>query len=462
MIRFSGFNPIAGDSNQLMDLITPMFDVLKEQKLRISLILGIFIIFLCNATGLFSVGMNMSSQFSVHNSLLKQIVSEGFLPQMVGTAEFVSFLLTGLVLSLLLPILSPIKASALALISIFPPMMLELRIPVSEGMLPMEYSLLTILVLFGVNVLLGYFAETHEKQKLLVLFGQYVPKELVETLNKHPEQASMAGASRDMTVMFCDIKGFTKISENLEPSQLAQLLNLYFTSMTRVLYKHGATIDKYMGDAIMAFWGAPIQQPDHASRAVAAALEMQLEIRRLKYQFRDNGWPRISLGIGISSGEMAVGNMGSEYRIAYTVVGDVVNLGSRLEHLTRTYHSDIIVSEQTRKSAPDFVFRELDLVMVRGKARTTRIYQPQGKLDRISQTLQQQLQLQQQALEFYYAKQWQQAEATFTKLIADEFNPRYCQLMLNRIAAFISKPPSESWQGATKYEQTASFKRSET
>jgi adenylate cyclase len=283
----------------------------------------------------------------------------------------------------------------------------------------MEFGLLTILVIFGISVLLSYFRLTHSREKMIAIFGQYVPPQLAAEIARHPERVSLDGESRRLTVFFCDLQQFSGVAEQLNPKQLAALLNEYFTEMTDVLYRHGATIDKYIGDSIMAFWGAPLPVSDHAHRAVLAAFEMHKVIEELVTRFVKRGWPAPALGIGINTGLMNVGNMGSKYRIAYTVVGDAVNLAARLESLTRTYHVPTIVGDTTRSECVGVVFRTLDIVQVRGKHNLTRIYQPLCLESELNDELRQKLEKHERAMELYLDGNHAEAIAALTQMKAD-------------------------------------------
>jgi adenylate cyclase len=433
-----------------------MLDALVEHKFRIALILLVFVLFLLGTSGLIDIHLYFSSGFRLNENILSHVLSRLQLIPRFESLEFIMFICTGLLLSFSLPLLSPIKASSLTLTTMLFPVYLAFSQQGSGNFVSMEYQLLTILMLFVVNVLVSYFIETRDKQQLIAIFGQYVPRELVNRMSAHPDKISLAGEARELTVLFCDIKGFTEISEKLDPRQLAAFLNAYFTGMTRILYKHGATIDKYMGDAIMAFWGAPLPQVDHARHAVSAALEMQAALIPLAEEFTSRGWPVIELGIGINTGVMNVGNMGSEYRVAYTVVGDAVNLGSRLEHLTRKYQVRIIVSEATRRASDDFLFRELDQVKVKGKEKITRIYEPIGLLVELQSStagglITERLGQHDIALQHYYQQDWDEAERIFTELHSSTSNPYYYELFLKRISAFRCTPPPADWSGATTY-----------
>ena len=236
------------------------------------------------------------------------------------------------------------------------------------------YALLAVLLLVVANALVRSFLEARARQRLLHLFGQYAPPQVVESLDKRPK--SPRGEARELTVLFADIKNFTAISEQMEAGLLMELLNAYFLVVTDILHRHGATLDKYMGDGVMAFWGASSSQPDHAQRAVVSAIDIQKALVDLRREFRAKGWPEITVGIGINTGVMQVGYLGSRLRLSYTVIGDAINLAFRLERLTRNYDAPIIVSESTRRAFPEMSFRELGLVEIKGKPDATRIYEP--------------------------------------------------------------------------------------
>ncbi|MBF8270204.1 MAG: adenylate/guanylate cyclase with Chase sensor, partial [Gammaproteobacteria bacterium] len=193
-----------------------------------------------------------------------------------------------------------------------------------QTLVPMEYSLLTVLILYSVNVLISYFRVTHARQKIIEVFGQYVPPDVVSEINKHPGQVNMEGESRRLTVFFCDLQNFTGTAEQLNPKQLSALLNEYLSSMSEILFKHGATIDKYIGDSIMAFWGAPLPQADHARRAVLSSFAMHEKIQHLSEQFINKGWPGPKMGIGMNTGMMNVGNMGSRYATWVPGIGSLI------------------------------------------------------------------------------------------------------------------------------------------
>jgi adenylate cyclase len=218
--------------------------------------------------------------------------------------------------------------------------------------------------------------EQAQQRALKGAMSQYLSPDVMEEIARDPSAIKLGGEKREMTVLFSDLRGFTSLSETLEPEQLVQILNTYLTRMSDVVFKHQGTIDKYMGDAIMAFWGAPRPQPDHARRACLVAIEMVRELEQLNAEFAAEGIPKLMMGIGLNTGQMAVGNMGSQRRFDYTIMGDAVNLGSRLEGLNKEYGTSIILSEATLQQAgPDVRARFLDLVAVKGKKEPTAVYE---------------------------------------------------------------------------------------
>jgi adenylate cyclase len=317
----------------------------------------------------------------------------------------------------------------------------------SNLVLVLASPLVLILGLFLINVSFGYFFEFRGKRQLGRRFGQYVPPELVREMSENPEGYSLEGERREMTVLFSDVRGFTTISERLEPKEVSELLNAFLTPMTEIIHRHRGTIDKYMGDAIMAFWGAPLRDAEHASHAVTAVLEMAREAESLREVFGKRGWPEIRIGVGLNTGPMSVGNMGSEFRMAYTVLGDAVNLGARLEGLTKKYGVAVIVSEHTRDAAPDYAFRELDRVRVKGRDWPVSIFEPLGLGRKLSGAEQRELAKYNEALRLFREQQWDAAEARYRELATAAPESALYWMYLDRIAYFRAAPPGPAWDG---------------
>lgn len=302
------------------------------------------------------------------------------------------------------------------------------------------------------NISYGYFIESRTKRKITALFGQYVPAELVANMSKNPDQISMAGESREMSILFSDVRGFTTISEKLGPKELSLLMNEFLTPLSRVIYKHHGTIDKYMGDCIMAFWGAPLHDPAHGRNAILAGLEMQRALRALQPYFKERGWPEINVGVGINTGKVSVGNMGSEVRVAYTVMGDSVNLASRLEGITKQYGVGIIVGESTRAAVPDLIYRELDQVRVKGKDKPVTIYEPIGTEADVTVELAEEINIFHQALRLYRKQEWDQAELQLHNLQRIAPQTKLYQLYAERISVLRKHPPAADWDGVFIFE----------
>ncbi len=243
--------------------------------------------------------------------------------------------------------------------------------------LPIAASIGAIVALGLFNLVVGWFAEGRARRAVLARFGEYVSPALVEQMAHDPVNWRVADSSnRELTILFADIRGFTRIAETMQPEALREYINTFLTAMTEVIHAHRGTVDKYMGDAVMAFWGAPVDDAEHAEHAVAAALAMQHEITRLSAGFVSRGLPSLAVGIGINTGVVRVGDMGSKLRRAYTVIGDAVNLASRLESLTRRYEVPIIVGETTAQRCRLQRFRELARTTIAGRSESVRIFVP--------------------------------------------------------------------------------------
>ncbi|MGE5503864.1 MAG: CHASE2 domain-containing protein [Actinomycetota bacterium] len=321
------------------------------------------------------------------------------------------------------------------------------------AVLPMAYAMVAGTLSYLLIEYRYYMAERNQKQQIAKTFGQYIPSELVEEMNKSGQQVSVGGESREMTVLFSDVRGFTTISEGLAPQELTSLMNAFLSPMTRVIHNHRGTIDKYMGDAIMAFWGAPLHDPDHARHAVQGALMMEKTMHDLADDFIARGWKPIKVGIGLNTGVMNVGNMGSDFRLAYTVLGDAVNLGSRIESLTKQYGVSIMVSEYTRAAVPDLIARELDQVRVKGKDQPVRLFQPLGFPGEVADAEIASIERHHAALALYRAQKWDEAEAAFKALAATDPDRMIYKVYLGRIEHFREEPPGADWDGVYTHKE---------
>ncbi len=392
----------------------------------------------------------------VHANVIKSILDQHYKthPDYASGIEFAQVIVVGLALSLLLPALAPLAAvltSGFAFAAVVGLNWYAYR--ALDWTTDMFICLLLIAVLFVLNLAWGWFFEHRKGRALVSRFGEYVAPELVAQMAENPEAYTMEGESRELSVMFVDVRGFTTISEGLSPKALREYINLYLTAMSEdIRGSHQGTLDKYIGDAVMAFWGAPVAFADHASRAVATSLLMQASAARLNEDFQRRGWPPLAIGIGINSGLMHVGDMGSAIRRAYTVMGDAVNLGSRLEGITKVYGVGIAVGEATRLAAPEFVYRELDLVRVKGKNEPVAIFEPLGKPADLDPAVLDELAAWDAALARVRAQDWDGAQGAIAALHAAHPQRALYALYLERIAHWRADPPGAAWDGVTTFE----------
>ena len=391
----------------------------------------------------------------IHANMISSILdgSFKFRPDYASVFEAAQLVVLGLLLALALPVLAPAWSIALSLLAIGAAGAVNFYLYRAHDLVFNVSSMLVLaLALFILNVAWGYFFEVRRGRALVSRFGEYVAPELVAEMAENPEKYNMDGESRELSVMFVDVRGFTTISEGLTPKALREYINLYLTAMsTDIRDSHRGTLDKYIGDAVMAFWGAPVAFPDHASRAVATALLMQASAQRLNQDFLKRGWPELKIGIGVNTGQMHVGDMGSQIRRAYTVMGDAVNLGSRLEGITKVYGVGIAVGEATRAAAPEFAYRELDLVRVKGKNEPVAIFEPLAREADLDQAARAALERWHAALALVRGQQWDAAQAALEALELAAPHGLH-QLYLQRIAHYRSAPPAPDWDGVTTFD----------
>lgn len=278
-------------------------------------------------------------------------------------------------------------------------------------------------------------------------FSSYVSAELVAQIIQDPDKLKLGGEKRNVTMLFSDIRGFTFLSERMPPEALVSLLNEYLSPMTQIVMNERGTLDKYIGDAIMAIFGAPLDVPDHPKRACQAALQMIEELKKLYPKWKEKGWPHISIGVGINTGEAIVGNMGANMRFDYTAIGDAVNLASRLEGLNKLYGTQIIVSKSTLDGVDpsQFLVRELDLVRVKGKEKPVSIFEligPSG--DRQKEAL---VGLFTEAWNLYQDQEFYEAMEKFAEILKMFPEDKPSALYHERCLKYISQPPPPNWDG---------------
>ncbi|WP_262794728.1 CHASE2 domain-containing protein [Catenovulum sp. 2E275] len=366
-------------------------------------------------------------------------------PDSVDAIITLFLLLVGLLLSLFLNRLNSIAMILVATVTIAACIGLNLLLwHYWRLVLPLTGCLLLIFGISLINLISGYLAESFQKNKIKNYFEQYVPAAHIDKMLASPNKVSFAGERKQMTVLFADIRDFTRISEGLSAGEVKQLLNEYLSPITKIILDNQGTIDKYVGDMVMAFWGAPLNDPKHCQHAIDAAFEMIEATRKINAEFAKKGWPKIEIGIGINTGEMNVGDMGSEFRRAYTVIGDSVNLASRLESLTKFYGVNFLVSQKTKQTATEFKYLLIDKVKVKGKQQAISVYQPIKFLD------EQVMHLHELAYRAYFAQDWENARLLFTSLF-EQTQYKVYQIFLARIDV-LSQQNLDVWDGSYSHQ----------
>jgi adenylate cyclase len=303
-----------------------------------------------------------------------------------------------------------------------------------------------LVMVYSGNVLSHYFVEAREKRWIRQAFGRYVSPSVVEVIITHPERLELGGEELETTVLFADLEGFTQLSEIMPPQTLIGLLNDYFTPMTQIIMSYRGTLDKYIGDALMALWGAPVPLPDHALRACLAALEMQQTMAELQADWQAQGLPPMVARLGLHTGPVVAGNVGSRERFNYTVLGDTVNLASRLEGVNKVYGTRVLLSEETSQRVKDrLLVREVDLVQVKGRAQPVRVYELLGSLP--PDGLPPWLDHFAAGLQAYRHRQWEEASQAFGEVLLLKPGDRPTQVFLGRCRFFAVAPPPSEWQG---------------
>ncbi len=391
----------------------------------------------------------------VHANLIAGMLDGRWLqrPDYAEGLELVQLLVIGLALAVALPLISATASLLLATAVAAGVTAANTWFFQAHGqILPLASTLVLVAVLLLMNMSYGYLSESRSRRRLATLFGHYVPRELVREMYRDPERYSMQAQSRHLTVMFCDMRGFTTLSETLQPAALQQLLNKVFSRLTLRIQNQRGTIDKYMGDCVMAFWGAPVPSVQHAADAVQAALDMSAEVIDINAEQQAQGLPTIGVGIGLSTGDMMVGDMGSDIRRSYTVIGDAVNLGSRLEGLSRVYGVDIIASHATRQATPGFLWLELDRVRVKGREQPETIHTPLAALAQASELDQARVERWQRFLALWRGQDWDGAEALIAQLLAENEKNALYQLYAQRLTSVRYKKVPADWDGVTDFD----------
>jgi adenylate cyclase len=306
----------------------------------------------------------------------------------------------------------------------------------------------TLVINYGAITSFRMVFEEREKRKVRKTFERYVSPGVIRLIEQNPKKYfKTGGESKELTIMFSDIRSFTSIAEGLTPNELVGLLNEYLGEMTEILFKRWGTLDKYIGDALMGFWGSPFPQDDHAIRACAAALDMSARLEELNLKWEVEGRKTLEIGIGINSGVVNVGNMGSNRRFAWTVMGDHVNLASRLEGQNKEYHTARIISEFTYAQVKDhYVCRELDRIRVKGKLKPVAIYELMA-YNKDAAKYRDLLDRWGEAQHAYYRQAWEEAVQKFEELLGSYPDDGPAHTFLKRSHEYRKEAPARDWDG---------------
>ncbi len=388
----------------------------------------------------------------LHATLLHNILHDELLHRVSPWATVLAIVLIGTTLTILQ--LRRIRrrgawflgAAAIAMSGLYA-LISQLLFSHSNLQLDLVAPILAAVIISMIAMTASLATEGRERRQLRSAFGQYMQSTLVEKILQNPEQLKLGGERRDLTVLFSDIRSFSRFSETLDPEVLSDFLNEYLTPMTDLVMADAGMLDKYIGDAVMAVYGAPIELHDHAERACATALAMIGALPALNARWMARKLPEIRIGIGINTGAMSVGNMGSDTRFDYTVMGDAVNLGARLESLTKTYGVDILAGEATMRGAcARYLFREIDSVRVVGRSASARIYQLLGTIDEATMK-KADLDLFADALAAYRAMDWTAARSGLEAFLSAHPGDGPSETLLARLARLEKQPPVGAWDG---------------
>jgi adenylate cyclase len=387
----------------------------------------------------------------IHANVIDSILQRQFLyrPNWVTLFDILAITIIGVLLGIILPRVKPLWGALSGIIIFIAFTLLFQYLFQTQGYwVNMTYPMINLVLTYLGITGYRYWTEEREKKKIRGAFQYYLTASVVEQMLKNPEKLRLGGEKKDLTVLFSDIRGFTSISEHMTPETLVKFLNEYLTQMTDIVFKYDGLLDKYMGDAIMAIWGAPLDQPDHTSRACYTALDMLDTLRTLQEKWAAEGMPRLDIGIGVNAGPMVVGNMGSDRRFDYTVMGDSVNLGSRLEGLNKVYGTNIIVSEMTYERVREEILgRELDSVRVKGKDQPVNIYELIVRRSQASSEQKVRVEEFHAALADYRNRQWPRALQAFQAILEKQPHNSAAKLYMERCQTLGKNPPPDGWDG---------------
>ena len=409
---------------------------------------------------IFPTPFEKMSGAEIHANVIQSIIDNNFIipqplmitvPLVIGLSLFTFVFIAGLkTIKIKFSVLIDILGVALVLSLLYMIIAISAWLFVEKNYLVQMTSALSAVILSYIGSIVYYYV-VERRQKVMIkgMFSQYVNPTVVDELIADPEKLRLGGERKELTIFFSDIENFTKMSEQMRPEDLVTVLNDYLSEMTKILLENNGTLDKYEGDAIVAFWGAPIPQSDHAYRACRTAVQMQRRLEELRLTWLREGKSDLRVRIGINTGEVVVGNMGGADRFDYTIIGDSVNLGARLEGANKQYKSNIMISENTYQYVKDkIIVRELDLLVVMGKSEPIRVYELIGlEEEALSEEKLQLVKLYTNALAHYRRREFDDAIKGFESVLQINTNDFPSQLYIERSYLYKKSPPPENWNG---------------
>lgn len=388
----------------------------------------------------------------VHANLIDMVLSGDFLfyPAWVAYIDVLAILILGGILGFLITRVRVMAGAACGILMAFGYVYLTYYFLAHSGVVfNIVYPVLVLLLVYVIVSAYRYLVEESEKRFIRSAFSTYVSPAVVDQLIQSPENLVLGGERREITAFFSDVAGFTSISEKLSPEALVELLNEFLTEMTDIIQAHNGTVDKFEGDAIIAMFGAPVPQADHALAACAASIDMQKRLVTLREKWKKEKQLTIRMRVGLCSGPAVVGNMGSNKRFDYTMMGDTVNTAARLEGVNKQYGTYVMISETTYEQVREkMVARELDAVNVVGKAVPIKIYELVGYVGQVDSLVMETLSLYASGLEAYRQRQWDVAEEWFRQVLVMSADDAPSRIMLDRCAAYRENAPPDDWNGA--------------
>lgn len=395
-----------------------------------------------------SSGSPMSGA-QIHASLVDTLLSERWLREAPWFIEGFFLIILGVGLGFLFSWVRAKKRILVAGIVLWLVWLITAFIMFDHGwILDVVWPTITLIAVYAILLFERWIATEGERRAIRQTFGRYLSPVVVDKILQNPEQVLSGGERRHMSVLFSDLRGFTSLSEGLAPEKLVEVLNTYLESMTRIVFDERGVLDKYIGDAVMAFWNAPFDQPDHAARAVRAAIQMR---DRLQSMNREGVFPpevELKVGVGVNTGDMVVGNIGSEIRYDYTVIGDSVNLASRTEGLCKEYGVPIIVTQGTHKELGEaFICRLLDQVAVKGKKEPIRIYEVMGETSHTKESIKQFTEQFTELVERYFKQDFSFVVERVQVLLVDHQDDQPLKILLERAKIYLTTPPPSDWTG---------------